>query len=134
MQHLVDQIVQAVTHWEDITVEAHRFGGQEFRIGKMEIGHIHNHGLVDVPFTRHIREQLVAENAALEHHILPESGWISYYIRSEADLKQALWLLRLSYMQKQRNRYRRNPDELQAFDEGLNDLSLSPDLRKILIG
>ena len=59
MQQLVDYIVQAVTEWEGITVEPHRFGGREFRIGKMEIGHIHNHGLVDVPFTRRIREQLV---------------------------------------------------------------------------
>lgn len=132
MQQLVDHIVQAVTEWEDINVEPHRFGGREFRIGKMEIGHIHNHGLVDVPFTRRIREQLVLENAAQAHYVLPESGWISYYIHSEADIEQALWLLRLSYMQKQRNRYRRNPDELQAFDKGLNDLALSPNLRKIL--
>ncbi len=128
MPNSVDKIVQIVSEWNDVTIEPHRFGGREFKIGNVEIGHIHNHGLVDVPFTRRIREQLVAENAAQVHHILPESGWISFYVRSDKDVDQAVWLYRLSYLQKQRNRRR---GDRAAFERELNDLALSPDLRAI---
>lgn len=94
----------AITTWEGITTEAHRFGGVEFKVGKVEIGHVHRNGMVDIPFTRKIRAALVASGAAQEHHLLADSGWISFYIRQDEDVPRAIALFRLSYLHKRRNR------------------------------
>ncbi len=75
----------------------HRFGGIEFRLGKRELGHLHGEVLADLPFPVRVREELVREGRAMHHHILPQSGWVSYPIRGEADLPGALALFRLAY-------------------------------------
>ena len=76
----------------------HRFGGLEFNLDMAEVGHIHFNGMVDIPFNSKIRSQLLAEKRAESHHLLPETGWVSFYVRSEADVEQAIWLFRLSYL------------------------------------
>jgi len=70
----LNKINDAVSSWEGVTSEPHRFGGIEFKIGNAELGHIHNFGLVDIPFTKKIKNQLIKEDVALAHHILPDSG------------------------------------------------------------
>ncbi len=74
-------IKQAVLSWEHTEAHAHRFGGTEYRIGKRELGHVHGDTLVDIPFPNRVRDELVADGEAEPHHILPESSWISFYIR-----------------------------------------------------
>lgn len=44
-----------------------------------------------------VRNELVEAGMVEPHHILPESGWISFYLKSEADVEQAIALLRRSY-------------------------------------
>lgn len=92
-----EQIKQAVLSWPDITAEPHRFGGTEFRIGTRELGHIHGDALVDIPFPTKVRDELVTGGRAQPHHILPESGWISFYLRTVEDIQHAIDLLRLSF-------------------------------------
>ena len=75
----------------------HRFGGTEFRLGRREIGHIHGDHLVDIPFPKKVRNELIAAGLAEPHHILPESGWISFYIRRGDQVESAIALLRRSY-------------------------------------
>ena len=79
-------------------VHPHRFGGREFLYGSAEVGHVHVGGIVDVPFPRAVRDALLAEGLAEAHHWVPDSGWITFRIRSENDLERALWLMRLSYL------------------------------------
>jgi hypothetical protein len=93
----VKRLIDEVTAWPDVTAAPHRFGGTEFRFGRGEIGHVHPGGLVDVPFPRPVRDRLVASGRARPHHVLPESGWVSFRIRSDEDIAAALELLRLSY-------------------------------------
>jgi hypothetical protein len=101
----VSRFVDMVSQWENIQPEPHRFGGTEFKLGNVEIGHIHrNNGMVDIPFTVKIREVLVAEGLAEPHHLLHESGWITFFVTDEKTLGQALWLMRLSYLQKRGRR------------------------------
>ena len=38
-------------------------------------------------FPRSIRDALLAEGLAEEHHWVPNSGWITFRVRSEDDLK-----------------------------------------------
>ncbi len=98
MREKIDHIKQTVTAWTGVTAKPHRFGGLEFNLGTVEIGHIHLNGMVDIPFNSKIRVQLLAEKRAEPHHLLPETGWITFYIRSAEDVEQAIWLLRLSYL------------------------------------
>jgi len=90
-------ILEALSAWEGVSIEPHRFGGREFRLGRRELGHIHGDALVDIPFPKKVREELVAAGEAEPHHILPETGWVSFYLRQEGDAEKAIALLRRSY-------------------------------------
>jgi hypothetical protein len=91
------RITETVTSWPNVSVQTHRFGGVEYVIGRREIGHIHGDTLVDIPFPKKVRDEIVAAGRAQAHHILPETGWISFYIRVEHDVENAISLLRESY-------------------------------------
>ena len=91
------QIVYNLLTWEVIESHPPRFGGTEFCIGKREIGHIHGDSLVDIPFPKKVRDQIVAMGEAKPHHILPETGWVSFYLREEGDVGRAIVLLKRSY-------------------------------------
>jgi hypothetical protein len=95
-----DEIEHAVLSWKGTKLKMHRYGGIQFDVNGKEIGHIHSNGLLDILFRKEIREQLVREGRAVEHHTFARSGWISVYIRSEADKKNALELLEYSYLLK----------------------------------
>ena len=86
-----------MTGWEQVTVAPHRFGGVEFRLGRRELGHIHGDQLVDIPFPKPIRNEIVSAGEAEPHHIFPETGWVSVFLRSEEDVERALRLLRRSF-------------------------------------
>ena len=90
-------IKTAVEAWEGVTSRAHRFGGVEFMLGKRELGHVHGNSLADIPFPKHIKDELVKSGKAEAHHILPESGWISFYIKTDEDVERAIELFKLSY-------------------------------------
>lgn len=122
---LVKQFVETVSHWDDVETQPHRFGGTEFKFGKVEIGHIHrSNGMVDIPFTVKIREVLVDEGLANLHHLLQDSGWITYFVRNEQSLTQAIWLMRLSYLQKTS---RRNGIDAESIDS----LNLSETIKQV---
>ena len=80
-----------------MTSQPHRFGGTEYCLGRREIGHVHGDSLVDIPFPRTVRNELVAGGRAEPHHILPDSGWVSIYLRHATDVDKAIELLRLSF-------------------------------------
>ncbi|MBI3579192.1 MAG: DUF5519 family protein [Ignavibacteriales bacterium] len=97
LQSASEKIISAALTWEGVTTHPHRFGGTEFRLGKRELGHIHGNGLLDVPFPLNIRNELVAAGRVQPHHVLPKSGWVSFYIRETSDVEKGIELLRLSY-------------------------------------
>jgi luciferase-like monooxygenase len=83
--------------WDQVECGPHRFGGIEYRVGTREIGHMHGDALMDIPFPKRVRDQIVAAGEAQPHHVLPETGWVSFYIREEADIERAIRLLKRSY-------------------------------------
>jgi hypothetical protein len=97
MRDAKKRITEAVTSWGGITLAPHRFGGTAFMLGKRELGHIHGNRLVDIPFPKPVRDELVATGQAEPHHILPDSGWISFFLKSEADIDHAINLMRTSF-------------------------------------
>jgi Luciferase len=92
-----ERIARAVTSWPDVESAPHRFGGVEFRLGKRELGHLHGDSLADLPFPRKVRDELIAAGRAQPHHVLPESGWVSFRIESPDDVDRAIALFRLGY-------------------------------------
>jgi len=94
----MERIRHAVLQWEGVTAGPHRFGGIEFRLGKSELGHLHGDSLVDIPFPLNVRDDLVAAQKVAPHHILPKSGWVSFAIRSDNDIADAVALLRRSFV------------------------------------
>jgi hypothetical protein len=99
-------ITQTLLSWEGVSTEPHRFGGVEYLLGTRELGHIHGDHLVDIPFPKKVRDEIVSAKLAEPHHILPQTGWVSFYITEEGDIQRAIELLHRSYeialKQKQR--------------------------------
>jgi len=90
-------ISDTVTTWDGITESPHRFGGTAFRLGRREVGHIHSDRLVDIPFSKPVRDQLVEDGEAEPHHVLPGTGWVSVFLECQSDVDRAVRLLRRSY-------------------------------------
>ena len=120
-----------VSTWPNISVHPHRFGGREFRFGSAEVGHIHAGGVVDIPFPRSVHDVLLAEGLAEEHRWVPNSGWITFRVRSrsEEDLKHALWLMRLSYL---RYALKKAADPRGLFEQESEELHLRPQFKSLL--
>lgn len=97
MDEVARMIKQEVLGWPGVTTEPHRFGGVEFRVNHREIGHLHGSHLAHLPFTKRIRDELVASGRAVSHHVLPNSGWVSFYVRGTQDVADAIALFRLNY-------------------------------------
>jgi hypothetical protein len=92
------RICAAASQWEGVQMAPHRFGGVEFRLGRREVGHIHGDSLVDIPFPKRVRDEIVAAHEADPHHILPNSGWVSLFLRTEDDVDRAIRLLERSFL------------------------------------
>ncbi len=92
-----ERIVKEVEKWDGVTASPHRFGGTEFRVGRREIGHVHGNYQADIAFPLEVRNQLISEKKAEPHHILHNSGWITFRFRKESDIEHAVELFKLSY-------------------------------------
>jgi len=103
-----EQITAAVAAWPGVEAGTHRFGGVEFRLGRRELGHLHGDRIADLPFPRRVRDELIANDRAGPHHVLPDSGWITFTINEPADVERAIDLFRRSY--DRARRARRSPD------------------------
>lgn len=90
MEDIRESIEREVTSWDGVTPHPHRFGGVEFRLGKRELGHLHD-SWADLPFTARIREMLV-ETGRAEPHRFGVPGWVSRSLDEEV-----VSLFRLSY-------------------------------------
>lgn len=74
----------------------HRFGGVEFRIGRCELGHLHPL-FADLPFPRHVRDELVASGRAKPHHVVPNSGWVTVPMRTAPEAENVIALFQQNY-------------------------------------
>src|SRR5260370_21572916 len=92
-----EALQQAAVGGRGVRAGPDRFGGTEYRLGKRELGHVHGDYLIDIPFPKPVRNELVAAGLAEPHHVLPQSGWISFYLRDANDTERAIGLLRRSY-------------------------------------
>jgi hypothetical protein len=118
----VKKLEEIVTSWPEISAHPHQFSAREFRFKKAEVGHVHEGGIVDIPFPRTVHDALLEEGLAEEHLWVPDSGWVTFRIRSDRDVQHAVWLMRLSYF---RYALKAAADPSQMFVEGKEELRLS---------
>ncbi len=98
MSIILEKIKREILSWPNVTAEQPKFGGIEFRLNKRKIGHIHGDRLADLPFPMKTRDDLVNSGRASPHHVMPQSGWVSYWIeKDEEDLDAIIGLFRLRY-------------------------------------
>jgi Family of unknown function (DUF5519) len=118
-----------ISQWPNISVHPHRFSAREFLFGKAEVGHIHFGGVVDIPFTRAIHDALLMDGLAERHRFVPNSGWITFRVCSEQDLKHGVWLMRLSYL---RYLLKASPNPRQLFEQESERLNLNSRFKFLL--
>jgi hypothetical protein len=119
----IGRLEHELSSWPDVSIHPHRFGGREFRFGSAEIGHIHTDGAVDIPYPLSIHDALIAEGHAAQHRWVPNSGWITFHVHDEGDIKHAVWLMRLSYL---RYKLKSAIDPLVLLEHESEQLCLSP--------
>jgi Family of unknown function (DUF5519) len=129
MMKRLKKLEDEVSTWVHVSVHPHRFGGREFRVGSAEVGHVHTGGVVDIPLPRSVRDVLLAEGLAEEHHWVPNSGWITFRVRSDEDVRHALWLMRLSYV---RYALKTASDPRGLLEQESAELHLNPQLKSLL--
>jgi hypothetical protein len=97
---ILEKINKEILSWANVTAKQHRFGGIEFLLNKREMGHIHGDRLADLPFPMKTRDELVNSGRASPHHVMPQSGWVSYWIeKGDEDVAAVIGLFRLRYEQ-----------------------------------
>jgi hypothetical protein len=92
----ISEVEAQVRGWPDMRIGVHRLGGIGFFLRGKESSHIHGNGLLDCFVGRTNRDELIRDGHALSHHIFPRSGWISFWIRDEEDVRPALELIRIA--------------------------------------
>ena len=104
----VEEVVETVSEWPELSVGPHRFNAVEFLLEEYEVGHIHRDGgTLDINFPRRMRDALVEEGRTGDHHFVPDSGWTTYRVRSHDDVEGGVWLLRVSYLYRALTRRRK---------------------------
>ena len=95
---IAERIVSPAGSWPGVNVRSGSDGVTRFVVDGREIAHLHAPGTLDVATTFPIRNQLLTDGAADRHHARPRSSWVSYRVRSRADVPGGLRLLRLAYL------------------------------------
>jgi Family of unknown function (DUF5519) len=129
MQKSLSILENEIASWPHVSVHPHRFRAREFRVADAEVGHVHHGGIVDIPFPRPFHDALLAEGLAEEHRWVPDSGWVTFRVRKEQDLKHAVWLMRLSYL---RYLLKTAADPVKLLEKESLELHLNPEFRGLL--
>ena len=97
MRGAAEQVRAQVTSWPGVEALPHRFGGIEYRFRRKEMGHVHGDRLADLPLPRKLHDEVIAAGKARPHHVLPETGWVSCWMESQADVDNVVQLMRRQY-------------------------------------
>jgi Family of unknown function (DUF5519) len=124
----LEKLEREISSWPEVSAYPHRFGGREFQYRSAEMGHTHTGGVVDIPFPRSIRDELLLEGLAEEHRWVPSSGWVTYHVRAEQGFNYAVWLMRLSYL---RYALKSANDPQRLLEEQSEKLQLSARLKSL---
>jgi hypothetical protein len=100
-EELLALVERELLDWPGVSKEAHGGGfrvppATVYRLGRRQIGHIHDTGVADLTFPRAVHDELISDGLA-EPHRGGFPAVVSYYIREPEDVQGALDLFRMSY-------------------------------------
>jgi hypothetical protein len=91
------EIEREVAGWPGGTTGDTGRGGLQFSYGRVELGHLHGNSFADLPFTKKIRDELIAQGRASVHPPLPNSGWVRRRMGNRDDAEAVIELFRINY-------------------------------------
>lgn len=93
------RIVSEVEQWDGVSIVEKRDGAVEFTYDGDDFGHVDDDdGSVDLPLSSKLRAALVEAGRTEPHPVYKESGWTTYWVKSEDDVEEAVNCLRLAYV------------------------------------
>lgn len=133
----IEELVEIVKGWPEVTLGPHSYDGVEFHIGEYEFGHVHfGWQSLHVNYPRRMRDALIGEGRTDRHQYFSNSGWTNRQIERLEDVEDGRWLLRLSYLYRALTRRRHSAEAtavLKAVNVGaeLDDLGVSETVRDL---
>jgi hypothetical protein len=97
-QRASERIVETVTAWPGVVAGPGRRGELAFKVGGLELGHLHGDHAAHFVFPRRVWVELKEQGRIEDHPVFPgRPGLASRGIESEADVRDVIVLLRLNY-------------------------------------
>jgi hypothetical protein len=90
-------IEREVEGWPGVTTSDTGRGGLQFTYGRVQLGHLQGSNIADLPFTKKVRNELIAEGRASVHPPVPDSGWVRKGMGRPEDTEAVIELFRMSY-------------------------------------
>jgi Family of unknown function (DUF5519) len=100
---MLEAVEREVLGWPDVWKKRDEDGPggtgvTGYRVGRRQIGHVHDDGHVDFRFPVEVRRDLIRTGMAIPHPAFPDSRTtVSYTMRTPDDVPKVLELFRLSY-------------------------------------
>lgn len=92
------RIVDEATSWPGVEAVHGGRGELSLRLGRREIGHLHGDHALHIGFPKAVWTELYEQGRIEYHPVFPgKQGWASRKIKHEADVLDAIELLRLNY-------------------------------------
>ena len=93
-----EQITAAVTAWSGVEAGYGSRGEYGFTVGRKEIGHLHGNHALHIGFPNAVWAELKEQGRIDYHPVFPSKpGYASRRLENEADVRDAIALLRLNY-------------------------------------
>lgn len=102
MARVNQQLDEWILQLPNVTLAPHRFGGTEYRVQGREFMHSHGPAYLDIRLSMQDQARVLKEGRAETHRFAPQAGWVTFRIRSEADVEAAKELVRLAYENAER--------------------------------
>jgi hypothetical protein len=92
------QITDEVTSWPGVEAGHGKRGEFGFKVGRVEIGHLHGDHAAHFFFGKELGSELKAEGRVVDHPVFPgKPGPAARRIEGEEDVRDVIALMRLNY-------------------------------------
>jgi hypothetical protein len=92
------RIIDEVSSWPGVEAVQGDRGELSLRVGRREIGHLHGDHALHIGYPKAVWRELFEQGRIDYHPVFPgKPGWGSRAIKDEADVLDAIELLRLNY-------------------------------------
>lgn len=100
IQPFIQKFISEIVSWPEIEKANHTYGGTEFRLFNRSLGHIHSNGILDLPFVKDLRKELLENHLVEIHHLENSISWVSKRVTDDKSLESAKSIMLLSYWVK----------------------------------